>query len=102
MNSIKIHGFYIVIELCSGGELLERIQSEHHFKERDAAKIMYQILSAVNYCHKNKVVHRDMKPENVLYESMKPDALLKVVDFGTSIVFDPKEKKKKKKKKKKK
>lgn len=74
--------------MCTGGELFEKILSEHHFDERKAAITMQQILSAVNYCHKNKVVHRDLKPENVLYESNKSDALLKVVDFGTSIVYD--------------
>lgn len=43
----------------------------------------------MNYCHKNKIVHRDLKPENILYESDKPGALLKIVDFGTSIFYDP-------------
>merc|ERR1711957_946712 len=41
------------------------------------------------YCHDNKIVHRDLKPENVLYESNKPDSYLKVIDFGTSRVYDP-------------
>lgn len=102
-NIIKVYEFYqdprffyMVIELCTGGELFERIQNEHNFNEKTAAKIMYQVLSAVNYCHKNKVVHRDLKPENVMYESLKPDSLLKLVDFGTSTVFDPKEKMKQK------
>jgi len=43
----------------------------------------------VNYCHKNNIVHRDLKPENILYESQKQTALLKVVDFGTSMAYDP-------------
>jgi calcium-dependent protein kinase len=53
---------------------------------------MKQILGAVLYCHENGVVHRDLKPENVLYESSKPGAPLKVVDFGTSRCFDPNKK----------
>lgn len=43
----------------------------------------------MNYCHKNNIVHRDLKPENILYESQKHNALLKVVDFGTSMAYDP-------------
>lgn len=50
---------------------------------------MKQILGAVNYCHSNNIVHRDLKPENVLFESNKPGSVIKVVDFGTSRVFDP-------------
>lgn len=83
--------FYIVIELCSGGELFDKILNESKFDERKAAKTMEQILSAVNYCHKNKVVHRDLKPENILYDTKKPDAVLKIVDFGTSVVFEAKQ-----------
>ena len=37
-------------------------------------------------------MHRDLKPENILYESDKPGSYIKVVDFGTSLLFDPKEK----------
>lgn len=48
---------------------------------------MRQILSAVNYCHSNNIVHRDLKPENLLYESKDKNALLKLVDFGTSSVI---------------
>jgi len=50
---------------------------------------MKQILSSVNYCHKNNVVHRDLKPENILYESKAEHAQMKLVDFGTSVMFDP-------------
>lgn len=80
-----------MIELCSGGELFDKILNESKFDERKAAKTMEQILSAVNYCHKNKVVHRDLKPENILYDTKKPDAVLKIVDFGTSVVFEAKQ-----------
>ena len=94
-NIIKVYEFFqdekhffIVTELCIGGELFDRIVKSHHFTERKAAETMEQILSAVVYCHDNQIVHRDIKPENILYESPKPDAPIKVIDFGTSRVFD--------------
>jgi calcium-dependent protein kinase len=94
-NIIKVHEFFqdekhffIVTELCNGGELFDRIIKSHHFSERKAAETMEQILSAIVYCHDRQIVHRDLKPENVLYESPKPDSPIKVIDFGTSRVFD--------------
>ena len=50
--------FYIVTELCSGGELFDKIIEERHFSEKRAAEIMQQILSAVFYCHSHNIVHR--------------------------------------------
>jgi calcium-dependent protein kinase len=50
---------------------------------------MRQLLSSVAYCHSHRIVHRDLKPENLLFESNRDDALLKVIDFGTSQFFDP-------------
>ncbi len=50
--------FYIVSEFYEGGELFDKIVAQQFFGERDAAITMKQILSAINYCHKNKIVHR--------------------------------------------
>ncbi len=50
---------------------------------------MKQVLQAVSYCHSKNIVHRDLKPENLLLESEDPKSTLKVIDFGTSQVFDP-------------
>jgi len=50
--------FFIVTEFYEGGELFDKIVSQQHFSEKDAAKTMKQILSAMNYCHKNQIVHR--------------------------------------------
>ena len=43
--------YFLVTELCNGGELFERIASEQYFSEQDAANMIKQVLSAVNYCH---------------------------------------------------
>jgi len=57
-NILKLYEFFqdqkryfLVTELCNGGELFDKIAEEQHFSERDAAKILKQILSAINYCH---------------------------------------------------
>mmetsp|Transcript_15219 Transcript_15219/g.2535 ORF Transcript_15219/g.2535 Transcript_15219/m.2535 type:complete len:120 (-) Transcript_15219:133-492(-) len=52
---------------------------------------MYQLMSAITYCHRAGIVHRDLKPENLLLENDRDDALLKVIDFGESMKVSPKE-----------
>lgn len=58
--------FHIVTELCTGGELFDKIAKEEYFSEMAAARYMEQILSALNYCHTKNILHRDLKPENML------------------------------------
>jgi len=57
-DSVAIH---VVIELCTGGELFDRVASEKFFSEAKAAGITRQILSAVAYMHSQGIVHRDLK-----------------------------------------
>lgn len=97
-NIVKIYEYfedgkfiYIVMELVTGGELFDKIQSVHRFTEKKAAEYFIQILSGVNYLHKHKIVHRDLKPENVLFDG----EILKIVDFGTSKIYDASKKMKK-------
>lgn len=76
--------YYIVTELCKGGELFDEILKKGVFTEKEAANIIQQILLAVSYCHDINVVHRDLKPENVLIDK-ELNNTLKIIDFGTSI-----------------
>jgi len=73
----------LVMECMEGGELFNRLIERQRFAEQDAAEASWQILLAVNYLHSEGIVHRDLKLENVLYESEKGD-YLKVIDFGFS------------------
>uniref|UniRef100_A0A2P2LCZ0 non-specific serine/threonine protein kinase n=1 Tax=Rhizophora mucronata TaxID=61149 RepID=A0A2P2LCZ0_RHIMU len=76
---------YIVMELCEGGELLDRILARGgRYTEDDAKAIVVQILSVVAFCHLQGVVHRDLKPENFLFSSGSEDADMKLIDFGLS------------------
>ena len=85
---------YIVMELCTGGELFDRIientENGKQFSEKQAAEIYRQMMSAINYCHKNGIVHRDLKPENLLYLTKDENSPIKVIDFGMSKKFDNK------------
>jgi calcium-dependent protein kinase len=49
--------------------------------------LIMQVLSCINYCHQNHIVHRDLKPENILLEANKNFDEIKIIDFGTSLVF---------------
>jgi calcium-dependent protein kinase len=76
---------YLVMELCTGGELFDRIVKSGHFSEYYAATIMKQIFSAVSYCHRNNVMHRDLKPENVLYSDGSPLSSLKIIGIKITL-----------------
>ena len=80
---------HLVTELCTGGELFDRIiaktqSSEGHFSEHDAAVLVRDILDAIKYCHEKGIVHRDLKPENFLFLTEADDAPVKIIDFGLS------------------
>ena len=96
-NIIKIYevfesqrSLYIVMEECKGGELFDRIiehiESKKMYSENDAAEMIRQVMSAVEYCHNNGICHRDLKPENLLYLNKGPekDNPIRVIDFGLS------------------
>lgn len=79
---------YLVMELCDGGELFDKIIAKGHFTEQMAGYYFKQMMSALNYIHSKKIVHRDLKPENFLLLSTDDNAPLKMIDFGLSMVFD--------------
>ncbi|KAJ9528579.1 hypothetical protein QJQ45_020442 [Haematococcus lacustris] len=93
-NVVQLKGTYedksyihLVMEVCEGGELFDRIAEKGHFSEKSAAEVMRTIVSVVNHCHTMNVIHRDLKPENFLLTSKKDGAILKATDFGLSRFF---------------
>ena len=74
---------FVIMELCSGGDLYTR----DPYTENDAARIVTSILSAISYMHSRKVVHRDLKYENVLFVNTSPLSQVKLIDFGLSKVY---------------
>ncbi|CAH9062801.1 unnamed protein product [Cuscuta europaea] len=83
------HAVHLVMELCEGGELFDRIVARGHYTERAAAVVTRTIVEVIQICHKNGVMHRDLKPENFLFANKKETAALKAIDFGLSVTFKP-------------
>jgi calcium-dependent protein kinase len=84
-----VSNFHLVTEICTGGELLDRILQWRNPSENMVARIFQQIISAVAYCHEMGMIHRDIKPENLLFCSPDQSSLLKIIDFGVSCLFTP-------------
>ena len=81
---------YIITEFMQGGELFFHLHKEKRFKDEKAKFYIIEIILAIEYLHKNKMLYRDLKPENVLIDT---NGHIKLTDFGLSkIIQKPKEK----------
>lgn len=78
--------WYMLCEYVNGGQMLDYIISHGRLKEKQARKFGRQIASALDYCHKNSIVHRDLKIENILISKTGD---IKIIDFGLSNLFSP-------------
>ncbi|KAJ7523020.1 hypothetical protein O6H91_18G035000 [Diphasiastrum complanatum] len=85
-DSSSVH---LVMELCAGGELFDRIIQRGHYSERQAAELIRNIVGVLEACHSLGVMHRDLKPENFLFSNGNENSPLKTTDFGLSVFFKP-------------
>uniref|UniRef100_A0A0E0DTE2 non-specific serine/threonine protein kinase n=1 Tax=Oryza meridionalis TaxID=40149 RepID=A0A0E0DTE2_9ORYZ len=81
------HAVHLVMELCAGGELFDRIIAKGHYTEHAASSLLRTIVEIIHTCHSMGVIHRDLKPENFLLLSKDEHAPLKATDFGLSVFF---------------
>lgn len=95
---VRIHGTYedglfvhIVMELCADGDLLDRILSkpQGRYSERGAAQLVRKIVGIVDGCQSLGVIHRNLKPENLLFDSNAEGATLKLMGFEFSEFYMP-------------
>lgn len=74
--------FHLVMELCSGGRLIDQMTKEGRYSEQRAANIFKELMTVIKYCHDMGVVHRDVKPENIL---LTASGKIKLADFGLAV-----------------
>ena len=94
-NIVEFKGAYedkqnlhLVMELCTGGELFDRIINKGSYSEREAASIGRQIVNVVHVCHFMGVMHRDLKPRSFLMVSNDDHSPIKAIDFGLSVFIE--------------
>ncbi|XP_077198653.1 hormonally up-regulated neu tumor-associated kinase isoform X1 [Paroedura picta] len=75
------NSYYLVMELCTGGNLMHKIYEKKRLEEHEARKYIWQLILAVEHLHRAGVVHRDLKIENLLLDE---DNNIKLIDFGLS------------------
>lgn len=92
-NILKFHGawederyVYVAQGLCAGGELADWLMSPdvaaEGYTEATAARVTYDVLQALHFIHELHVIHRDIKPQNLMFTEPKTGGLLKLIDFG--------------------
>ncbi|KAI5063027.1 hypothetical protein GOP47_0021574 [Adiantum capillus-veneris] len=84
-DKVAVH---LIMELCTGGELFDRIVAQGKYTEQAAASICRAIVQVILACHSMSVMHRDLKPENFLYANKTENSSLKVTDFGVAVFFN--------------
>ena len=73
---------YMVVEFCDGGDVFERVVQYKKFSEKSAIHVVKQVASGIGHVHKLGYVHRDLKPDNLMYLTKAVDSKIKIIDFG--------------------
>lgn len=81
--------FYIVQEWCRGGDVRQYMTFHDTFVENTVASIARGVLRGLIHLHQKGVIHRDIKPGNIMVGDTSTDADVKIGDFGTAIIMDP-------------
>ena len=81
--------FFLVIDFCHDGEMFHVLEEKGRLTDGMIATIYTQIVSAVEFCHKHEIAHRDLKPQNVLFTHYP---VLKIADFGLCGYTSPNQK----------
>ncbi|KAI5649555.1 hypothetical protein M9H77_35560 [Catharanthus roseus] len=76
---------HIVLELCTSSDLFQRLTSRPVFSEPEAIAVMRPLMEAIAHCHRLGIAHRDIKPDNILYNDRNE---LKLADFGSAEIFN--------------
>lgn len=80
---------YLVMEIMTGGELFDRIVEKEAYTEAEAVETIRPIIDAMQYCHEMGIIHWDLKPENLLYETKDDGSIVKIGDFGLAWFVAP-------------
>jgi serine/threonine-protein kinase ULK2 len=80
---------FLVTEYCSGGDLAQRLRVAGRVPEADARRLMRQLAAGLRELRANNLVHRDLKPQNLLLSSEGADGVLKIADFGFARALQP-------------
>ena len=80
----------LVMEILRGGELFNRLQGRSIFNEMYCCNLIFHLLKGIAFVHTKAVLHRNIKPENLLMRSKKDEYDIVVADFGLSDFYDPK------------
>mmetsp|Transcript_28364 Transcript_28364/g.62333 ORF Transcript_28364/g.62333 Transcript_28364/m.62333 type:complete len:723 (-) Transcript_28364:91-2259(-) len=78
--------FFLVMDYMAGGPVFDRVLDRHFYTEDDARQLAIKLLKAVAFMHRHDVVHRDLKPQNILLVSDECDTSVKIADFGFATV----------------
>jgi len=73
---------YMIVEFCDGGDVFERVIQFKKFSEKNAAHVIRQVASGLQHLHSKGFVHRDLKPDNIMYLTKDENSVIKIIDFG--------------------
>ncbi len=76
---------FVITECCTGGTMTQYVAASQSasFTTNDVSRIAHQLLLAVNHCAKHQVLHRDIKPDNIMFTHSGPGADVRLIDFGS-------------------
>lgn len=77
---------YLIMEMAEGKQLFHHACEAGHLQEKEARGLVHQIIGAVGYCHDHSIVHKDLKPDNIIVDS---SGRVKIIDFGLGAKVRP-------------